>query len=373
MIHYKFKVTRTFSDSFLGDYAKVREAGEVIETDNHEYASWLVNSGIVKPVEAKHFEPKKGEETFVCFDGFARVGGIETATYSLVQQFPDRITILNDEMNPKWFLKLAEFANVIVDEKREGRYSARSIILAQYNSNIWLDNFDNLDKAKVYQQIHADLAYYASREENFTRPYVGDTRIDKFLAVSKNAKDGMKSVFGIDSIVLGNVKKPKSNKKPLIGFFSRSSSEKNPEGVFEFIKAAEKYGYNANYFIASDFETWKPHLVEVVKSMKNVIYRQANERAIELLPNMDYLIQPSFAEASCEVVHEALDAGVPVIVSKIPAFEYIKDGVLGWHIDSVPTRAQIENIFEKIPKITKDVWDEKTDIKTWTKVLEGKL
>ena len=159
----------------------------------------------------------------------------------------------------------------------------------------------------------------------------------------------------------------------MIGFFSRSSSEKNPEGVFEFIKAAEKYGYDANYFIASDFETWKPHLVEAVNSMKNVIYRQANERAIDLLPNMDYLIQTSFAEASCEVVHEALDAGVPVIVSKIPAFDYIKDGVLGWHIDNVPTRAQIENIFEKIPKITKDVWDEKTDIKTWTKVLEGKL
>lgn len=362
---YGLKVATNFIDKETKETHKV---GQIIELPR-ERAIDAVGKKVAEIIEAKNFE--WDHKTVVCINSFAPIGGIEQAMLNLVQTFPNRLLILTAAISGYWLEAISEYANIIVDPEHKRKIEADVVILTQFDSNIWLDNITGYKK--VYQQVHADYGYYKGSFD--AGKYLNDKRIDLLLPVSDNAKRGLSDVYGKDGITLANCQRVPQNarKKPLIGYFGRCTPEKNPEGLYSFIKAVNDSKHDAYFLISSNMRYAARNIWLKLKNTENVILIDSAPGAMVLMPKCDYLIQLSKGEASCEVVREALDNHVPVLVSRIPAFEYIKDGIHGWHTSGTPTKEELDNIFNKMPNITPKEWDRKTDMATWRKVLEGKL
>ena len=327
----------------------------------------LLREKVVRPVGV--FGNCKDKKKVLLFmTDFLGIGGIETAVHNLVRAFPNRITIVCRKIDAHWFLEIGKYADIVIDPEMLGKYEADVAILTQFDTSLWLDNFEKLPK-KVYQQVHADYSQYEKIEFD-ARKYLTDERITKLLPVSEAAKSGLKKRYNLDSLLLPNAVKPVEKPPLLIGYFSRATKEKNPEGLVEFIKTVNAQGFDAEFLICSTTAIDAPEVHYQLSQFENVCLSDANHGSPRLISKCDYIVQLSIAEASCEVVREALDNHVPVIVSDIPAFEYIKDGVLGYHWDGKPET--LKQIFENKPKITDKEWKRTTD-KLWSKVIGGTL
>lgn len=362
---YKIKATTQFTDK---ETLEIYKVGDVIDFPRQR-AIDAIKKDIAVLVECSNFE--WDHKTVVCINSFAPIGGIEQAILNLVRTLPNKLTVLTAEITPYWFEAISEYANIIVDPTHKRKIEADVVLLTQFDSSIWLNNIKGYKK--VYQQVHADYGYYGKDFD--ASKWLNDKRIDKFLPVSDNALKGIQKMYGKDGIVLANCQRvaDKGSKPPIIGYFGRCTPEKNPEGLYNFIKTVNESNYKAHFIIASNMRFVARNIWMKLKEIPNVILLDSSPDAVILMPKCDYLIQLSKGEASCEVVREALDNHVPVLVSRIPAFEYIKDGVHGWHTSGNPTAEELSNIFTKAPKITQKEWERKTDIATWRKVLGGKL
>ena len=337
------------------------------DMDDKKRAKVLFDAKVVRPLGSTN-KVKTKKKTLLFMTYCQGIGGIETAVMNLVKAYPNRITIVCRDLDAYWFLELGEYADIIIDREMSGRYEADTVILTQFDTVLWLDNFDKPPR-KVYQQVHADYSQY--KEINFNPlEYLTDKRINKLLPVSEAAKAGLKKRYNLDSMLLPNAVKPVEEPPLFIGYFSRATTEKNPKGLLEFIKTINASGRKAEFIICSTTAIDAPEVHYELSKLDNVLLSDANHGSTVLIPKMDYLVQLSTAEASCEVVREALDNHVPVIVSDIPAFKYIKDGELGYHWDGKETT--LKKIFEQKPVITKEKWYRETN-SAWSKVIEGKL
>lgn len=351
-----------------------RVAGDVVELSDTKRIKILLNSKVARPLSSKGkvSRNKNQKEVILFVNSLQGIGGIETSILNLVRSFPNRIKVVVKLIDPYWFLEISKYADIIVDKEMRGRYHADVVILTQFDSNVWLELLDNKPDM-TYQQVHADYSQYKEIKFNPIE-YLADPRIDKLLPVSEAARDGLKKRYDLDAECLPNAVDPRTSQPLLIGFFSRSTEEKNPRGLLRFIETVNNSEYEAVFLISSNTFVDCRDVHESLVQIPNVLMlNEPKNYSPVLIPKLDYLIQLSTAEASCEVVREALDCHVPVLVSNIPAFNYIKDGVLGYHIEDEGVSAKtLKKIFTEKPVITKDVWHRETD-KRWKKVLEGTL
>ena len=361
---YRLLTTEDWFDLKQGKWV---HRGVEFTMDDPKRVKILLDNNVVRPLLA-FGKVKTKKKVLLFMTDFLGIGGIETAVLNLVKNFPNKITIVCRKIDPYWFFQVSKYADIIIDLEMAGEYEADVVILTQFDTRLWLDNFKEVPK-KIYQQVHADYSQYG--EINFDPvEHLTDKRITKLLPVSEAAKSGLKKRYKLEGTLLPNAVKPKDKPPLFLGYFSRATQEKNPEGLVEFIKAVNNAGYNAEFVVCSTTALDAPETHFRLSQFDNVCLSDANHGSAALIPKMDYIIQLSTAEASCEVVREALDNHVPVIVSNIPAFEYIKDGVLGYHWDNKPET--LEKIFKKKPKITEKEWKRETD-KLWEKVIGGTL
>lgn len=338
--------------------------------DEPERVKILLDNQVVRPLGATG-KVKSKKKVLLFMTDFLGIGGIETAVLSLVKNFPNKITIVCRKIDSYWFFEVSKYADIIIDLEMAGTYEADVVILTQFDTRLWLDNFVKPPR-KVYQQVHADYSQYGKIKFD-PKEHLTDPRINKLLPVSEAAKRGLKKRYDLDSTLLPNAVKPVEKPPLTIGYFSRATQEKNPEGLVDFICAVISAGYDAEFIVCSTTAIDAPETHFRLSQFENVLLSDANHGSARLIPKCDYIIQLSIAEASCEVVREALDNHVPVIVSNIPAFEYIKDGVLGYHVDEKNLdKKTLDKIFSKVPKITEKEWKRETDTR-WKDVLEGKL
>lgn len=91
-----------------------------------------------------------------------------------------------------------------------------------------------------------------------------------------------------------------------------------------------------------------------------------------LIRGCDYLVQLSDTESFCYSAFEALQRGVPVILSRFPeAYNIVEEGKNGYLVDMDLSDLDIDKIFNHKPQDVSYV--DRCDYNKWEKVFKGEL
>lgn len=362
---YRIEVIVPFTDIVTG---KLLEWGNILETDSVERVRNILAQSLGKLVSVQHTS-KKGKRVLIHQSLCYKIGGIETANRQIAKAFADYdITFLFNTADTTQVMELAKTCSVIIDDK-VSHYETDVLILENYDSAAIIIN--RVKAQKIYQFVHTDWAAFKNLWNGFEwRPH---EKIDKFVSVSETAQKGLKRAFGEDSVVCHNVLAPIDPKERRLVFvaLSRATREKGIDRLLDFVNRLEKAGKDFVVFLCSTIEQLPTQTQKRIKASSKILLIPPSPYSQELLRSADYLVQLSLLESYCYSVREALQMQVPVIVSKIPAFEeIIEDGKNGYILKDDLSNLDVDKIFNKIPKIKP--YAEQID-PTWFKVLEGEL
>lgn len=362
---YGVSVLHPFNDIITG---KMLEIGAMLETDSERRVQNILKQQLGELAYVRH-EGKKGKRVLVHQSLCYKIGGIETAHRQLAKAFADYdITFVFGKADQTQIMELAKTCSVIIDDGQR-HYEADVVLLSNYDSAPLI--LSRIKADKVYQFIHTDWEAFQKLWQGFR--WSPDAKIDKFISVSETAQEGVKSAFGVDSVVCRNILAPLDDKSRRMVFLvlSRATREKGIERLLDFIDRLDAAGKEFVVLLCSTIEQLPPQTQKRIKGASNILLIPPSPYSQELLRSADYLVQLSLVESYCYSVREALQRQVPVIVSKIPAFErLIKNGKNGYILEDDFSNLDIDKIFNKVPKIKPYV--EEID-PTWEKVLKGEL
>lgn len=364
MTTYKIRVTTPFTDR---DTKKLLSIGDKLETDSYSRASFIVQQRLGDLVEIKHGE-KKGKRIYIHHLDCLKIGGIETAHRQIAKVFADYdITFVFQKADPTQVLELGKTCSVIVDDGIQ-RYESDVFILSNYDGAPAI--LRRVKAKKVYQFIHTDWEALTKLWRGFS--WKPDKRIDQFVSVSETAQKGLKNAFGIDSVVCHNVLAPLDKQRRLVFVvLSRATQEKGIDRIMDFVDLLEAAGKDFVVLLCSPIEQTPARIQARIKASSRILVIPPSLYSQELLRCADYGLMLSRLESFCYAVHEMLQRQIPVIVSKIPAFEeVVQDGKNGYILEDDFSNLDIEKIFNKIPKVKPYI--EEVD-PTWFKVLKGEL
>lgn len=288
----------------------------------------------------------KQEKVIIYYFYMNIIGGIETWIYNFCQQMKDNydITVITcGDINQ--LKRLCEIVDVeIYDANR--KYECDVLI----NNHSWAKTPSNIIFKKNIKVIHA----------NYTELRNPDLKIiqdaDEYVAVSKSAAEASLKAFGIKCLVINPFllnKKELNHGLKLISL-TRATSEK---GIDRIYKLAELFNSAGIVFKWDIYSNIKPEIIP-----KGITICEPKLKTTQELYDSDYLVQLSDTESFCYSVHEALQCGVPVIVTDIKAFkDVIVDGYNGYKLPLDMENIDVRKIYENIPK--EFVYDEENDLK----------
>ena len=319
---------------------------EITTTNDYNEAAYLVTHHHADLLEVAH--GKSGKRVLVCMTYLNNIGGIETAMLNLAKTYQDEnlCFVLNSraENAEPLIMELARYHDVILDKENQRDYTGDiALIMSPIMTPV---PFERIHAGKIYQFIHSEFTGLKSLECWKDLEWTPDEHIDKIAVVSETAKKGLKREFGLDSVVVANILSEPS-KRPVFLSLTRSTKEKGIDRI--------AYGNDARELKKS------PHVAIIEPNIYND----------SLLRAATYLVQLSTTESYCYSAHQAINAGVPVIGTRIPEFKkLIKDGENGYLVSLDLSDLDIEKIFNNIPKC--QAKQESID-PNWSKVLEGEL
>ena len=126
-------------------------------------------------------------------------------------------------------------------------------------------------------------------------------------------------------------------------------------------------------------ETAKPRIIEKpddilkeIQSIPEFVIVPPSTKNKMLIRGCDYLVQLSDTESFCYSAFEALQRGVPVILSRFPeAYNIVEEGKNGYLVDMDLSDLDIDKIFNHKPQDVSYV--DRCDYKKWEKVFKGEL
>ena len=362
----KLRVKERFCDMY--DTKVIHEAGKILEIDDEKRALNIGRLNLADILEIKGDYKGSGKRVVVYTSRVFKIGGIETALYNIAKQFKDRnITFLFGEADIEQALRVAQFRPVEIDQGQE--ISCDVFIVMGYDGMRRIRA--KIKAKKIYHQIHADWA--TLRNRGLYKNYELETNgVDRFLSVSETAQKGLKSTFGIDSIVVPNIlAKQDYGEFRIFLTLSRLEAEKGGDILLQMLerfKAANK----RFLWVICGGGSEQSKIIRNLASNPNVILLPSSIENQWLLPKVDYLVQTSLSEAYCYSIHQALAIGTPVISTRIPeAQKVIQDGVNGYLVSFDLRDLDIEKVFENRPKF-KAIESEKVE-PIWEKVLNGEV
>ena len=362
-VKYLINVTHDFIDK---DTGKAIRPGDTFETDSDERAKDIIVNKKLGKLGGVIHPKRKGNRILIHQKYCYKIGGIETANYNIATTFKNRnLVFVFSDADEEQLLRLARLHDAIIDNGTN-HYKCDVAIFTNYDSAPEI--LDRIKARKVYQQIHAD--FYELKQMNEWRNFSWrpNPRIDKVLAVSETAQKGLQRAFGIESVVVPNLlpKVPKTQPMVLIAL-TRATPEKGVDRMVELLKKLDKKGKDYILFLCSTIEQAKDNDQIYLRENPRVIPITPHPLSIELLRAADYLIQLSYNESYCYSVRQALQRGVPCIVSDIPELrKLIKDGENGYiYSDDFDV-----DRLSQIPKL--DGYDEAIS-PLWQQVLDGSL
>lgn len=362
-IKYLINITVNFTDKETG---KTIHAGDTFETSDSERAKDIIVNKKLGKLGGVIHPNRKGNRILIHQKLCYKIGGIETANYNLAVTFKNRnLVFVFGDADENQLLRIAKYHDVIIDNGSRS-YECDVAIFTNYDSAPEIMN--RIKARKIYQQIHADFYHLKQMAEwrNFT--WKPNPRIDKILSVSETAQNGLQRAFGLDSIVVPNLLPKLPNKKPMILVsLTRATPEKGIDKLVQLLKKLDKAKKEYILFLCSTIEQAKDSQQVYLRDNPSVVPITPHPNSIEMLKAADYLVQLSYNESYCYSVRQALQRGVPCIVSDIPELKkLIKDGKNGYiYTDDFDIKK-----LDAIPKITK--YEEKVD-PLWEQVLDGKI
>lgn len=361
-VKYLINITADFIDK---DTGKSVHPGEIFETPDSERAKDIIVNKKLGRLGGVIHPKRKGNRILIHQKFCYKIGGIEMANYNIATTFPKRnIVFVFEDADEDQLLRLAKYHDVIIDNGTE-EYECDVAIFTNYDSAPVIQ--DRIKARKIYQQIHAD--FYALKQMpewcNFSwRP---NPRIDRILTVSETAQKGLQRAFQLDSVVVPNLlpKLPKSQSMVFIAL-TRATPEKGVDRMVELLKKLDEKGKDYILFLCSTIEQAKDNDQIYLRENPRVITITPHPLSIELLRAADYLIQLSYNESYCYSVRQALQRGVPCIVSDIPELrKLIQDGKNGYiytddfDVDRLSQIPKFGGYNEEINPIWEDVLDGK--------------
>lgn len=202
-------------------------------------------------------------------------------------------------------------------------------------------------RAKKYiQVVHSD-------PRNWDREFKADPLINVYVAVGEDVKKILKERYEIDAIVIENMIGDYEEEKVLrLITASRIAEYKGFERVVKLAKLLK---------IAGKPFIWEIHgegSVEYINKLKydlslvpEVSFVGAHKNIQNYIKGNDYLVQLSDHEGFCYSIHEALQVGVPCIVTNWPNVDkVIKNGENGYILDMDLQTVELNKLYNHIPK-----------------------
>lgn len=319
----------------------------------------------------------KGKIHFVIYPNYLpKVGGIETAVYELAKLLDRK----------KYFVTIAY--NSCESTEAMVKYSKVAKLVKLDNRSLDCDVCLLASNHLQPQQIRAKawLQWVHSDYERYNNLQLVDNKdIFKYVAVSNHVAKVCKRMFGIKCEVIYNLLDPdfgKGVEKP-IRFVtnSRLSPEKGfdlkeeKSKVVKFAELLKASGRNFTWTICGD-NTHMPNeqirIIDSLRHIENVNFVGYKSDIRPTLVGADYLVQLSDFEGCPYSILEALQVGVPCIVTNWHGVEeLIQDGVNGYIIRQDMKGVDINKMLDNIPKgfDTKP----KGNINQWDKLIKKSL
>ena len=358
---YLVRVLHEFSDRETSNIVKV---GSLFEADDYERVRNIIRLRLGEFAGVKHPE-RKGPRIMIHQKYCYKIGGIETANMAIAKTFQDRnIVFVFGSGDSDQIMALGKYHDVIIDDGRQN-YDADVCIFTNYDSAPAI--MERVHARKIYQQIHAD--FYALKQmpqwRNFT--WKPNPRTSAILSVSETAQKGLQRAFQLDSIVVPNILSKRDSRPVVFMSLTRATPEKGVDKLVALLHRFDEANKDYVLFLCSSIEQGEDSDQLYLKDNPRVITVQPTPYAQELLRAADYLIQLSYNESYCYSVREALQIGVPCIVSDIPELrKLVQDGKNGYIYHDGDS---IEPFFKRLnPKPR-----EEEISPLWEKVLDGEL
>lgn len=364
MPKFRIKVNITFTDKDTGEDV---HAGDFFYTTDLKRAKDIIRRGLGKFAGAFH-KPKSGNRILIHQKYCYKIGGIETANRAIAEAFPDRnIVFVFGDADFDQAMHLAKYHDVIIDDGQE-KYECDVAIFTNYDSAPAI--MDRIKARKIYQQIHADFENLKKIPvwRNFV--WHPDKRIDRVLSVSETAQKALERCFQQESIVVSNILPKRNENASVFVVMSRATPEKGIDDVVKLLRRFDAADKDYVVFLCSTIDQATDNDQIYLRENPKVLTVQPSPNAKALLKAADMLIQLSKNESYCYSVREALQAGVPCLVSDIPELrKLIKNGRNGYIYKE---DMDIEKLFDKSLKAKMKAYDEGID-PLWEEVLSGEL
>lgn len=373
---YVLRTRQKFIDLKRGN--KTSPVGEVFRIEDEQRVRELLgnNPGGRKYVDligVEHPEKKaKGPKIIIYQGHLFYIGGIETFLYNFTKHYKDRdITIICNDVDDDQMIHLGKYANIREihgDEKLE----CDVIILGNYDCAGILRQ---IRAKKVYQMIHGDLRGLAKSlhwGDNYR--WRKDSHIDKIIAVSDTAAEGVKECGREESEVIYNILDNDFKDEDGMSFvtLSRATAEKGINRIVQMAKEFKKAGKHFIWFLCCSLTQADPGAVREIKKIPEFIIVPPTQDNRLLIKSCDYLVQLSDTESFCYSAYEALQRGIPVILTDFPeAQKIVEPGKNGYLVSMDLSDLDIDKIFDHKP--TEVSYVDRCDYDKWEKVFKGEL
>ena len=372
---FEVKVLTTFKD--MESNEEIRYPGTSLTINTPERLRTLMgdNKRKVKFVELirayKQCPTTKKDKKVIIFQDYLYfIGGIETFLFNLSKKYKDYdITVRCRDIETEQAITLSKYCNVEIDDGK--KFECDVLILGNYNCDYVLNRAIT---KKVYQVIHAD--WEGLREIPVWSDFKWDKhpKINKVICVSDVAAKGLKNTMGYDSEVIYNVLDDDYLQEDGLTFItmSRATLEKGIGRIITMAEAFKAANKKFVWFICCSLEQADPKIAKKIKSIPELIVIEPSVHNKMLIKGCDYLVQLSDTESFCYSAYEALQRGVPVILTDFPeAYNIIDNGENGYIVKRDLSDLDVDAIFNHKPQSTYYV--DRCDHSKWEKVFQGEL
>ena len=375
---FTVKVVKRFVDTKFKP-VKMRNVGDVYEVDTIERLLELMgdNRNDTKYVEfissRKPKQYKRLGKKVVFHQGYLYyIGGIETFLFNFVKKYRDRnITIMCNMIEPAQLANLSKYADIVIDNQKQ--FSCDILILGNYDGGSILHR---AKADKVYQMIHADLSGMKAHHPDYANlKWSKPARVDKVICVSETAAKGLRPFCKVEPEVIYNILDHEYEDEDGVTFITLSRATKE-KGIWRMIEMAKQFKANHKHFIwfvcCSLNQIKDTKLLKEIKSIPEFVIVPPSTYNKMLIRGCDYLVQLSDTESFCYSAFEALQRGVPVILTRFPeALNIVKEGENGYLLNMDLSDLDIDKIFNHKPN--KVTYEDRCDYEKWEKVLKGEL